>query len=418
MTTATLDRISETPAKSPTFDVSRLSVEHAVAKLIDHANMLSASDLFIASEEDRAVISVRALGLVRQISTTTADLGKRYISHLKASAGMEMGEKRRPLDGRWIYRDSDMEATDLRINIIPTVHGEDVAIRLLPRTRKLYSLESVGLTGEQYKLVTDMVDGLGGLVLMTGPTGSGKTATLYACLQRLNDGERKINTIEDPVEYTLPGLRQSQVNPAIDLGFAELLRSVLRQSPDVIMIGEIRDAETAATAVHAANSGQLVFATVHSGQAAGAIQALRSLGVHPHFLATSLRGVVAQRLVRTLCSRCKSSFELGECSQTFDEVKEFLSADQGKRLFAPRGCDDCNQIGYAGRTGLFEVITISNAIRNLIADGRPTGEIRNQALSEKMLTLRQAALLKVAHGQTSTEEIFRVIPSEHLQLEE
>lgn len=416
MTAATHD--STTQTASPAFDVSKLTVENAVAKLIDHANTLSASDLFIAAEEDRTVISVRALGLVRHISITTADLGRRYVAHLKAHAGMEMGEKRRPLDGRWIYRDSDNEATDLRINVIPTVHGEDVAIRLLPRTRKLYNLQSVGLTTEQYNLVTGMVDSLGGLVLITGPTGSGKTATLYACLQRLNDGQRKINTIEDPVEYTLPGLRQSQVNPLIDLGFAELLRSVLRQSPDVIMIGEIRDLETAATAVHAANSGQLVFATIHSGQAAGAIQALRSLGVHPHFLATSLRGVIAQRLVRTLCPKCKTSFELDEALETFEEVKDWLKGDEGKHLFASRGCDACNQSGYAGRTGLFEVISVSSTIRNLVADGKPTGEIRNQAISEKMLTLRQAALLKVAQGETSTEEIFRVIPSEHLMLEE
>jgi len=414
MTTATFHPVSPDPA----FDVSKLPVESAVAKLIDHANMLSASDLFIAAEEDRAMISMRALGLIRTISITTADLGKRYIAHIKANAGMDMGEKRRPLDGRWIYRDSDQEATDLRINTIPTVHGEDAAIRLLPRTRKLFTLEDVGLTDEQYQLVTGMVDSLGGLVLITGPTGSGKTATLYACLHRLNDGQRKINTIEDPVEYTLPGLRQSQVNPAIDLGFAELLRSVLRQSPDVMMIGEIRDVETANTAVHAANSGQLVFATIHAGQAAGAIQAMRSLGVHPHFLATSLRGVVAQRLVRTLCPKCKTSFELDEASQTFDEVKDWLKGDEGKRLFAPQGCEACNRTGYAGRTGLFQVITVSNAIRNLIAESRPTAEIRNQAISEKMLTLRQAALLKVARGETSTEEIFRVIPSEHLQLEE
>jgi type II secretory ATPase GspE/PulE/Tfp pilus assembly ATPase PilB-like protein len=416
MTTATQDSSSQSHA--PTFDVSKLTVENAVAKLIDHANTLSASDLFIAADEDKTVISVRALGLVRPISITTADLGRRYVAYLKANAGMEISEKRRPIDGRWIYRDSDQEATDLRINIIPTVHGEDVAIRLLPRARKLYKLDSVGLADEQYRLVSGMVDSLGGLVLITGPTGSGKTATLYACLQRLNDGQRKINTIEDPVEYTLPGLRQSQVNPSIELGFSELLRSVLRQSPDVIMIGEIRDTETAATAVHAANSGQLVFATLHSGQAAGAIQAMRSLGVQSNFLATSLRGVIAQRLVRTLCPNCKTSFELDEALGTFEEVKGWLKADEGKRLFAPGSCEMCNQIGYAGRAGLFEVINITPSIRNLIADGRPAGEIRNHAIGEKMITLRQAALLKVARGQTSTEEIFRVIPSEHLMLED
>jgi type II secretory ATPase GspE/PulE/Tfp pilus assembly ATPase PilB-like protein len=263
-----------------------------------------------------------------------------------------------------------------------------------------------------------MLESPSGLILLTGPTGSGKTTTLYACLARLNDGQRKINTIEDPIEYALDGIRQSQVNPAVDLGFPQLLRSVLRQSPDVIMIGEIRDGETAETAVRAANSGHLVLATIHAPAAPGAIQSMRALGVHPHFLATALRGVVSQRLVRTLCPSCKVSFDLSHAPHTFDDVRPWLSPEDGKLFYAPKGCELCNNVGYAGRTAIFEVLPIGRSIRNLISDNRPTREIRLTAIEEKMLEFRQAALLKVALGLTSTEEVFRVIPSEHMLMDD
>jgi type II secretory ATPase GspE/PulE/Tfp pilus assembly ATPase PilB-like protein len=252
-----------------------------------------------------------------------------------------------------------------------------------------------------------------GLVLITGPTGSGKTATLYASLMKLNDGKRKINTIEDPIEYAIEGMRQSQVNTAISLGFAELLRSVLRQSPDVIMIGEVRDEETARTAVHAANSGILVFATLHAPHCAGAIASMRALGVHPHFLANSLRGVVSQRLVRTLCT-CKTGFDISDAPETFDEIKPWLAPDEGKTLFAPRGCELCQNSGYNGRTGVFEVMPITRNIRNLVSDNAPAREIRTKAIEEKMAEFKHTAMLKVARGETSTEEIFRVIPTEEL----
>jgi type II secretory ATPase GspE/PulE/Tfp pilus assembly ATPase PilB-like protein len=255
-------------------------------------------------------------------------------------------------------------------------------------------------------------------VLITGPTGSGKTGTLYASLIKLNDGRRKINTIEDPIEYSIDGLRQSQVNSAIDLGFAELLRSVLRQSPDVIMIGEIRDEETARTAVHAANSGMLVFATLHAPSAAGAVQSMRSLGAHSHFLAQSLRGVVAQRLVRTLCPKCKTSFDLSDAPHTFDEVRPWLAADEGKALFAARGCEACNMSGYSARTGVFEVMPVDKHLRALIADGATTAQLREKAVEQKVMKFKQSAMMKVARGETSTEEVFRVIPSEHLLVED
>jgi type II secretory ATPase GspE/PulE/Tfp pilus assembly ATPase PilB-like protein len=347
-------------------------------------------------------------------------------------AGMDMGgAARRPMDGRWIYEcDADESdagtadddetpaaeepSVDLRISVIPTLHGEDFAIRLLGRGLHAHRLDGLGMTREQLSDYQAMIESPGGLVVLTGPTGSGKTATLYASLMRLNNGRRKINTIEDPVEYAVDGLRQSQVNVQTSLGFAELLRGALRQSPDVVMIGEIRDEETARTAVHAANSGILVFATVHAPAASNAVQSLRSLGVHNHFLGASLRGVVSQRLLRTLCPSCKTTFDVTDAPHTFDAVRPMLGDSEGRTLFAARGCPSCNGTGYAGRTGVFEVMTVTRPIRDLVADGAPTRDIRTAAVRGGMLEFRQAALLKVARGETSTEEMFRVIPTEVL----
>jgi type II secretory ATPase GspE/PulE/Tfp pilus assembly ATPase PilB-like protein len=341
---------------------------------------MPASDLFLNSNEQHIAANVRYLGIVRPLSILPLDLGRRVLSHIKAMSGMDLTEKRHPADGRWIFRGDEEEeedgTADLRINIVPTIYGEDFAIRILSRNTRLFSLENLGMLPHQFQQYQAMVASPSGLILITGPTGSGKTATLYASLIRLNDGTKKINTIEDPVEYTISGLRQSQVNPGIDLSFAELLRAVLRQSPDVIMIGEIRDEETARTAVHAANSGIVVLATLHAPTAAGAIQSMRSLGVHSHFLATSLRGVVSQRLVRTFDPATRVKFDLGEDSDVFAEVGKYLSPGEGKTLYAPGPAPSNQMTGYSGLTGVFEVMPISKSVRNLIADGKPTRDIR------------------------------------------
>ncbi len=283
--------MAEQTAAPKMLDIASLDVDAAVHKLINHAAQIGASDLFFLSNEDYISIQVRHLGIVRPISIVGEDQGKRFVQHIKAHAGMDVGERRRPLDGRWIYESEEGAVVDLRINDVPTLYGEDLAIRLLSREKGLFSLEDLGMTGAQLSRFRNMIDSPSGLVLCTGPTGSGKTATLYAALHHLNTGTRKINTIEDPVEYAVDGMRQSQVNLQTGVGFAELLRGVLRQSPDIIMIGEIRDAETAQIAVRAANSGHLVFSTLHAPVAAAAIQSMRSLGVSDHFLATALRGV-------------------------------------------------------------------------------------------------------------------------------
>jgi type II secretory ATPase GspE/PulE/Tfp pilus assembly ATPase PilB-like protein len=298
------------------------------------------------------------------------------------------------------------------------MYGEDFALRLLSRGNQLYNLDQIGMTAEQLTSYQQMIGSPSGIILITGPTGSGKTATLYGSLMKLNDGKRKINTIEDPIEYAIDGLRQSQVNPAIELGFSELLRSVLRQSPDVIMIGEIRDEETARIAVRAANSGILVFATLHAPSAAGAVQTMRTLGSNPHFLATSLRGVVAQRLVRTLCPKCRINFDISDAPETFNDVRPWLKSDEGKLLYAAKGCEACGHTGYASRTGVFEVMPISKPIRAMISAGATAAEVREKAVEEKMLEFRSSAMLKVARGETSTEEVFRVVPSEHLTMDE
>jgi type II secretory ATPase GspE/PulE/Tfp pilus assembly ATPase PilB-like protein len=395
-----------------------LTPEAAVQKLIEHAAAMDASDLFLVSNEQHMAVLVRHLGIVRPVSVLGSEQGRRCLSHIKANSGMDLAEKRRPADGRWIFSTPDGIDVDLRINVIPTMYGEDFALRLLARGNQLYSLDQLGMTEQQLVTYKTMISSPSGLILITGPTGGGKTATLYASLIALNDGKRKINTIEDPIEYAIDGLRQSQVNPAIDLSFGELLRSVLRQSPDVIMLGEIRDDETAKTAVRAANSGMLVLATLHAPSASSAVQSMRSLGAHPHFLSTSLRGVVAQRLVRTLCPSCRISFDISDAPHTFDDVRPWLGNDEGRALYAARGCENCNHSGYASRSGVFEVMPIGRNMRALIADGATAAQIRAKAVEEKMLEFRSAALLKVARGNTSTEEIFRVIPSEQMLLEE
>ncbi len=397
------------------------SIEGVVEQLLAHAARLNASDVFLCTNEQCVVAQVRHLGVVRPMAVMPPEQGRRVITLIKTRTLLDLAEKRRPQEGRWIFHHQFEGAStvyDLRISTIPTAYGEDMSLRLLDRTSKLFTLDNLGMTRAQRNTLSGVLDSPGGLILFTGPTGSGKTATMYTCLQRLNTGKRKINTIEDPIEYNVDGVRQSQVNPVIGLGFSELLRSVMRQAPDVIMLGEIRDQETASIAVRAANSGHLVLATIHAVAAAGAIQSMRALGVHPHFLATGLRCIVAQRLVRTLCPSCKTYFDLADAPHTFDEVAGLLGEGEGKLLWAARGCPECLMTGYAGRTGVFELMPGTREIRKLISENHAIREIRAQAAEQKMLEFRHAALLKVAHGETSTEEVFRAIPTEHLVAEE
>ena len=406
---------------SSLLDMSKTSPEAAVSQLVHHAVEQGASDIFFTATAKHGLVQMRHLGIMRPLTVLSHELGRRCLAHVKARADMDTSERRRPQDGRWIFPIDDSansSGVDLRINAIPTLHGEDLAIRIVPHDQQHLVLEQLGMISSQLEQYRSMIQSPGGLILITGPTGSGKSATLYSSLIRLNDGTKKINTIEDPIEYAVDGLRQSQVNPAINLGFSELLRSVLRQNPDVIMVGEIRDEETAKTVVHAANSGTLVFATLHAPAAPAAVQSLRNLGAHPHFLAASLRGVVSQRLVRTLCPHCRTTLDIGDAPCAFEEIRTQLTGNEGRTLYGATGCSKCNLTGYASRTGVFEVMPITPAMRELVANARSARELRDKAVAEGMLQFRQAALLKVARGQTTIEEVFRVIPTEHLLLED
>lgn len=398
-------------------NVAGMSPEQAVHVFVEQAVSLRASDLVFACNENQLVVMVRHLGIMMQLDSLDLTQGRRCLNYIRAMAGLDVGEHRRPLDGRWIFPRLGGRKVDLRINVLPTLYGEDITLRILDRDHQLRTLDNLGLLQKQRSDLLGMLNSPSGLVLVTGPTGAGKTTTLYACLNYLNNGSRKINTIEDPIEYAVEGLRQSQVNVAVDLDFPELLRSVLRQSPEVIMIGEIRDKVTAQTAIRAANSGQLVLATLHAPVAAAAMQSMFALDVSPHFLSTCLRGVVAQRLFRTVCPECRVAIDMSEAPLTFDEVKTWLDAGAGKTIYAAAGCKTCLRTGYSGRRGLFEVLTVSRRTRNLIARSAATLEIENAAIEEGMVEFRRSGLLQVGNGVTTTEEILRVVPSEHLGVE-
>jgi type II secretory ATPase GspE/PulE/Tfp pilus assembly ATPase PilB-like protein len=290
-------------------------------------------------------------------------------------------------------------------------------VRILDRKFGLRSLDDLGLSRAEHNRLTGLLASPSGLMLVTGPTGTGKTTTLYACVQHLNTGTRKINTIEDPIEYGLAGIRQSQVHPKIGVDFADLLRNILRQAPDVIMIGEIRDEETAATSVRAANSGHLVLATLHAPVAAGAIQSLRALGANPYFLSSCLLGVVAQRLVRSLCQNCRVAYDISEAPETFKDVQDLLEPGLGNFIYGPGGCEACRHQGYRGRSGVFELMTFNRTLRQMIFAECDAQQIQQEAIRHGMIEFRRAALLKVAQGITSTEEVLGELPAEYLMLE-
>jgi type II secretory ATPase GspE/PulE/Tfp pilus assembly ATPase PilB-like protein len=375
---------------------------------------LPASDLFIDTDEDSVHITVRFLGILRHVARIELESGRRLLGYFKAVGGLDLAQKMRPCDGRWVYMRDDDSKTDIRINTTPGLFGENMAIRLLDRDRRIFDLEELGMSARDIGGVQRMLASSSGLILVTGPTGAGKTTTLYACIRRLNDGQRRICTIENPIEYALPGVRQSQVNLKIGLDFPELLRSMLRQSADVILVGEIRDPLTAETAVLASKSGQLVLATLHASTAAGAVDSMLSLGVHPYFLSTGIAAVITQRLLRTLCPHCKTAVDISESPDTFRDIRRWLKPEDGKTIYTAAGCPKCRFEGHAGLIGVFEVMCVSREIRRLIGLRATVHEIRDQAMREGMIDVRRQALLKVAEGKVSIEEVMRAIPVEYL----
>jgi len=400
---------------SPDFFADKSSAE-VLEAIIERAADLHASDLFLLGEESGVRVAFRRMGGLETVAALPLELGRSVVTLLKAEAGIDLGDRRRPHEGRRIQSVGD-RVIDLRINIIPTLYGEDLTARLLDRKFGLRTLEQIGLTRIELNKMQAMLNNPSGLILVTGPTGTGKTTTLYAAVQSLNDSTRKINTLEDPVEYAVAGLRQSQANTKIGLDFPELLRNVLRQSPDVIMIGEIRDEETASTAVRAANSGTVVLSTLHSPVAAAAVQSMAALGTNRYFLSNCLLGVVAQRLVRTLCPKCRVAYDISESPETFADVQSFLEPGFGTFIFGPGSCEACLHQGYAGRTAVVELMVFNRALRQLVANGCSSEELQTFAIQQGMLEFRRSALVKVAMGVTSTEEIMRELPTDQLGLD-
>ena len=388
----------------------------AIEQIVRRAIGLQASDLFIFSDEDAATVFLRVMGQLEQTDVVSREQGRHLINFFKTTAGMDIAEHRRPQEGRWLLEQNG-NRVDLRISVVPTLFGEDLAVRVLNHQIGLRPLDNLGLSRNEFSRLTSLLASPSGLLLVTGPTGTGKTTTLYSCLQHLNTGKRKINTIEDPIEYAIAGVRQSQTNPRLGVDFPDLLRNILRQAPDVIMIGEIRDEETAATAVRAANSGHLVLATVHSPVAAGAIQSLRAMGANPYFVSSCLLGIVAQRLVRVLCPKCRVAHDIRESPDTFSDIRSLLEPGQGDFLYGASGCDACRGQGYDGRTGVFELMTFNRNLREMILQTRSVEEIQEAAIRHGMVEFRRAAMLKVAQGITSTEEVLRELPAEYLGLE-
>ena len=396
--------------------LASLEPHEAASQIVRQAARAHASDLFLFTDEGAVRVAMRNMGSLEPVAVLPRDQGRQLINYFKTMAEIDISERRRPQEGRWIF-DSDDGRIDLRMNIVPTLFGEDVACRILDRKFGLRTLDEIGLTRADHNKLTGLLSSPAGLILVTGPTGTGKTTTLYACIQHLNTGRRKINTIEDPIEYGLAGIRQSQVHAKLGIDFPDLLKNILRQAPDVIMIGEIRDEETAHTAVRAANSGHLVLATLHAPVASGAIQSLRALGTNPYFLASCIQGVIAQRLVRVLCQQCRVAYDISEAPDTFAEIKPLLEPGLGTFIYGPSGCEQCRHQGYSGRIGVFEVMTFNRQLRQMILQQKSAEEIQQQAIAAGMIEFRRAAMLKVAQGLTSTEEVLRELPAEYLGLD-
>ena len=346
--------------------------------LLTQAARDGASDIHIEPYERHSSVRFRVDGTLREVVQPHRALHAALISRLKIMAELDIAEKRLPQDGRISLR-IGTRAVDVRVSTLPSAHGERAVLRLLDKSESKLSLESVGMTGDTLSRFLHLIAQPHGIILVTGPTGSGKTTTLYAALSRLDAARSNIMTVEDPIEYELPGIGQTQVNPRIELDFAKALRALLRQDPDVIMIGEIRDQETAQIAIQASLTGHLVLATLHTNDAASAVTRLTDMGVEPFLLSSSLLGVLAQRLVRKLCPTCGGP-----------------------------GCEACGRTGYQGRTGIFELIVVDEALRALVHERASEAQIRDAAMARGMRLMRDDGERLVREGLTSREELLRV----------
>jgi general secretion pathway protein E/type IV pilus assembly protein PilB len=390
-------------------EAAKMAQEASVVKLVNEilveAANERASDIHIEPEEDGLRIRYRIDGIL-QTQPMPAEIRRfqaAILSRIKIMARLNIAEKRLPQDGRIKMRVQHREV-DVRVSIIPMVHGEGVVMRLLDKGRMKFDLTGVGMHADTYKVFKQLIDRPHGIVLVTGPTGSGKSTTLYSALNEIKDEATKIITVEDPVEYQQPGISQIQVHSKIGLTFAAALRSILRHDPDVVLIGEMRDMETAESAIQASLTGHLVFSTLHTNDAPSAFTRLIDMGIEPFLVASTVEGVMAQRLVRTICPDCKIEFE-----PEHSEVPPDFPQEGGKvKVWKGAGCRACRHSGFRGRTGIHELMVTGETIRELCAQRVNASVIRNQALKEGMVTLRQDGWRKVLEGKTTIDEVARV----------
>jgi type IV pilus assembly protein PilB len=388
-------QVDQSPSDSPIVKLIEVLLSDAITR--------GATDLHIEPEDREIRLRYRVDGVLTGGDTLPKDLHAPLVSRIKVLAGLDIAEQRLPQDGR-ITKIVRGRAVDLRIATFPTVFGEKVAVRVLEKEKLIRGLEDLGLSKRNLATFHDVLSKSRGIILVTGPTGAGKTTTLYSALSHLGAREKNIHTVEDPVEYEMPAIRQTQVRPKAGLTFATALRSVLRQDPDVIMVGEIRDPETAQLALRAALSGVLVFSTLHTQDSPGAVPRLMDMGLEPYLLSSAVVAVVAQRLLRLVCPDCRERASYPP--ETL--AKAGLTSDQTVSLFRGRGCANCNGTGYRGRTGVFEVMLVDAAIHDLIRKRADSKLIKQAAMAGGMKTLFDDALAKAIFGITTLEEVLRI----------
>lgn len=384
----------------------KLPVIKVLDTIFEYAIAERASDIHIEIQEEQVIIRFRIDGILKDILKLPRGIEEALIARVKILSNLKLDERRIPQDGRYKFNLND-EIVSLRVSIIPGFYGENVVMRLLRESARPLSLEELGITGQNLEIVNDNIKKPNGMILVTGPTGSGKTTTLYSVLNILNSVRVKICTIEDPIEYGIKRVTQIQINPKTGLTFAAGLRALLRHDPDTIMVGEIRDGETAEIAVHAALTGHLVLSTLHTNSAVGTIPRILDMGVESFLAASTINMVVAQRLVRKICDVCKVSYDPGA------DVLERLKNDFGhemssSKFFKGKGCQECRETGYQGRLAIYEILPVTEKIREMIGKRASTDELFEQAKAEGMISMIDDGLTKIASGQTTVEEVLRV----------
>ena len=381
--------------------------EAPIIKLVNHvfaqAVKSQASDIHIEPYQKHLQVRFRLDGVLHNVLNPPRRLHAAIVSRIKVMARLDIAEKRLPQDGRMEVKIGE-RLVDVRVSCLPTAFGERVVLRLLEKSGKLLSLEEVGLTSAALAEMKRLLQLSHGIILVTGPTGSGKTTTLYAALSYINSPDRNILTIEDPIEYQLDGIGQMQVNPKINLTFASGLRSMVRQDPDVILVGEIRDRETADIAIHAALTGHLVFSTLHTNDAASAVTRLTDMDIEPFLVSSAVQAIIAQRLVRVLCPHCKEPYEPEEAQWT----ELGLGKDGLGPIFRGQGCEKCLETGYRGRTGIYEFLQLTESIKGLVLQTSDANQISKAARKEGMVSLRKDGIQKVIEGKTTISEVLRV----------